>query len=443
MPSQVSKLLSRWSGDFAALFEVSTSTEAPPSSTLIVFTSRYPFSGSEMFIGHELPYLNGSFRVLFAPRSRSHSTQIALRRVVAPERLGLLGALQTCRACGRLILLFAEDVFASVSRPARQGQFLSRLRHIVRRFGAAALLVPAAVRIENTSLCDSERVLYAYWGDAWALALSATSVRYVLRVGGYDIYPQQDRGSWVPGQIALLRHCSAVIAPSEAAARFLADSYPGARGKIHALPRGVPEQRTRNPIPSDGMLRIASLSSINPGKRLDLVAGAVAHIAATSSVRVKWVHLGSGTLADEEFVFDCIRNLGISEFVEMRGAIPFGPEGVFEVLRQESFSVGVNASVSEGLPTALTEFLSFGIPIVATDVGGNRELVEKSRGVLVPADCSVEQLAVALLRFADVGPSTDELRFAAATCQKEHFSVEKNSKARIALLRANAAPRRY
>lgn len=443
MPASTSRLSSRWSGVSATMFEVSTSTESPPSSALVVFTSRYPFSGSEMFIGHELPYLEGSFRVLFAPKSRSDSTQTAVRRTVAPDRLSLSGVFKTLRAWVKLMRLLPEDVFAAASRPARQGRLLPVLWQILRRFASAALLVSAAVRIESTQLGESERVLYAYWGDAWALALSAINARFVLRVGGYDIYPEQNRGAWVPSQIALMRLCSAVIAPSEAAAHFLAGHYPSATEKIFALPRGVPRQRTRNPIPIDGDLRIVSLSGINPGKRLELVAGAVAHIAESTNVRVKWVHLGGGAPADEAIVFDYIRVLGISELVEMRGAVPFGPEGVFEILRKEPFSVGVNTSVSEGLPTALTEFLSFGIPIVATDIDGNREVVQKSSGFLVPADCSAEQLAVALLRFSDVGSLIDTLRSAAVTCQKEHYCVQKNSKARIELLRAHAIHRSH
>ena len=43
------------------------------------------------------------------------------------------------------------------------------------------------------------------------------------------------------------------------------------------------------------------------------------------------------------------------------------------------------ASLHEGRPVALMEALALGLPVVATDVGGNREVVEPGReGTLVP-----------------------------------------------------------
>ncbi|MBC8876213.1 MAG: glycosyltransferase family 4 protein [Planctomycetes bacterium] len=48
--------------------------------------------------------------------------------------------------------------------------------------------------------------------------------------------------------------------------------------------------------------------------------------------------------------------------------------------------VGVLSSSSEGLSNALIEYASVGVPTVATDVGGNSEVVEEGRtGFLVPA----------------------------------------------------------
>ena len=48
-------------------------------------------------------------------------------------------------------------------------------------------------------------------------------------------------------------------------------------------------------------------------------------------------------------------------------------------------SIGVLCSLSEGLPHALVEFMAAGRPVVATDVGGTRHLLEDGRsGRLVP-----------------------------------------------------------
>ena len=49
------------------------------------------------------------------------------------------------------------------------------------------------------------------------------------------------------------------------------------------------------------------------------------------------------------------------------------------------FDVGVLSSTSEGFSNSLVEYAAAGIPTVATDVGGNREIVEDGvTGYLVP-----------------------------------------------------------
>jgi glycosyltransferase involved in cell wall biosynthesis len=58
----------------------------------------------------------------------------------------------------------------------------------------------------------------------------------------------------------------------------------------------------------------------------------------------------------------------------------------------------VNPSYSEGLPTSVIEAASIGLPIIATDVGGTREIITTGKtGILVQAR-DVEQLAEELCR---------------------------------------------
>jgi glycosyltransferase involved in cell wall biosynthesis len=58
----------------------------------------------------------------------------------------------------------------------------------------------------------------------------------------------------------------------------------------------------------------------------------------------------------------------------------------------------VLSSISEGLSLTLLEAMAAGLPVVATDVGGNREVVVPGEtGILVPAK-SPNELAAAMLR---------------------------------------------
>jgi glycosyltransferase involved in cell wall biosynthesis len=62
-----------------------------------------------------------------------------------------------------------------------------------------------------------------------------------------------------------------------------------------------------------------------------------------------------------------------------------------------SCDIGVLPSKAEGLPNAILEYMAAGLPVVASRVGGNSELIQDGvTGLLVPAQDS-EALAKALL----------------------------------------------
>jgi len=49
-----------------------------------------------------------------------------------------------------------------------------------------------------------------------------------------------------------------------------------------------------------------------------------------------------------------------------------------------AFDVAVLPSLSEGFSNSILEYMAMGLPVVATDVGGNREALEEGAGILVP-----------------------------------------------------------
>ncbi|NJK95527.1 MAG: glycosyltransferase [Bacteroidales bacterium] len=48
----------------------------------------------------------------------------------------------------------------------------------------------------------------------------------------------------------------------------------------------------------------------------------------------------------------------------------------------------LNTSLSEGVPVSVMEALSFGLPVIATDVGGTGELINDEVGMLINPEIS-------------------------------------------------------
>jgi glycosyltransferase involved in cell wall biosynthesis len=84
--------------------------------------------------------------------------------------------------------------------------------------------------------------------------------------------------------------------------------------------------------------------------------------------------------------------------VEFLGPLAYGEELFARYREADAF---VLPSPSEGTPRVLVEAMMFGLPLVASRVGGIPDLVrEGENGLLVPPG-DAEALAAALLRLAD------------------------------------------
>lgn len=126
----------------------------------------------------------------------------------------------------------------------------------------------------------------------------------------------------------------------------------------------------------------------------------------------------AGSGPDHEQLQRIINNHDLSEKIYLLGAINF----VAELL--ETADCYVNSSRWEGLPLTLIEAISHSLPIVATDVGGNSEVViDGETGFLVTQDSAV-QLSQKLLAL-EVDPKLRErMSQSAYKLYKAEFTIE-------------------
>jgi glycosyltransferase involved in cell wall biosynthesis len=68
------------------------------------------------------------------------------------------------------------------------------------------------------------------------------------------------------------------------------------------------------------------------------------------------------------------------------------------------FDIGVVPSDSEGFPNVILEYMALSVPVVATDVGGNTELIQQGdNGLLVPPNNAVALASAIETLFDDHG----------------------------------------
>jgi glycosyltransferase involved in cell wall biosynthesis len=123
---------------------------------------------------------------------------------------------------------------------------------------------------------------------------------------------------------------------------------------------------------------IVSIGRLVPWKGLEQLIEAMPLIREKVS-DVRLVIIGDGP--ELARLKDAVRRLHLEDCVQLAGQLPFSQ--TFDYLR--AVSVLVLNSSYEGLSHVLLEAMAAGVPIVATDVCGNGEVVEHRRsGLLVP-----------------------------------------------------------
>jgi sugar transferase (PEP-CTERM/EpsH1 system associated) len=108
--------------------------------------------------------------------------------------------------------------------------------------------------------------------------------------------------------------------------------------------------------------------------------------------RVRLVMVGEGPLRER------VRALLAEAGLEQYAWLPGRRDDVARIMR--SFDLFVLPSLAEGISNTILEAMATGLPVLATAVGGNRELVrEGETGTLVPRD-DPERMALALRDYA-------------------------------------------
>ncbi|ENO78165.1 sugar transferase [Thauera sp. 63] len=184
---------------------------------------------------------------------------------------------------------------------------------------------------------------------------------------------------------------------------YLTDRVEIARGRVERICNGVDTQRFR---PAVQRASIAGSPFADPAAvvigtvgRLQTVKDQVSLVRAVAIARKQGVDgsalrlLIAGDGPQRAEVASEIRATGIADITWLAGERSDVPE----VMR--AIDVFALPSRAEGISNTILEAMASGLPVVATDVGGNAELVVAGQtGALVPAE-NPDAMAQALLRY--------------------------------------------
>jgi L-malate glycosyltransferase len=167
--------------------------------------------------------------------------------------------------------------------------------------------------------------------------------------------------------------------------------------------------------------RVVVVANLRPVKAVDMFIKAAAIVVKTLP-QVKFTIVGDGPLRGS--LEELAASLSLTGSVEFAGSI----SDVQSIL--STATIGVLTSSSEGFSNAILEYMCAGLPVVATDVGGNCESVSDGQtGYLVPPD-NPDALAETLIRllthpdeaarFGEAGRKRAETEFSLVAMIRNH-----------------------
>jgi glycosyltransferase involved in cell wall biosynthesis len=367
---------------------------------LVFLTKVFPFDKGEEFIEDEILMLSKEFeKVIIIATSTSDD---AVQTRTTPENFEIyrIKASEVKRKLpmsGMRLFPFSNfnGCMTDSERLAIKGSL--KKRAYLTYFIAKSNIVFEEVKkfLNKSDLLKCEKVVfYSYW--FYDTALAAIKLRdyfnvkekcAVSRAHGYDIYTYRNSMNYLPLREYLLKNINKVYTCSKNGRDYLNNLRPGYENKIKESYLGSQDNGIKS-ADEEHVFHIVSCCHISPVKRMDLLAKSLATLK-DSGLKLKWTHFGAGAGLEElkEYSKD---NL---DFMEVNFAGSIKNSELMNYYKKEPVDLFINTSSSEGLPVSIMEACSFGIPCIATDVGGTSEIVkDRETGLLIPADFKVEEL---------------------------------------------------
>lgn len=246
--------------------------------------------------------------------------------------------------------------------------------------------------LKDSSLDTEDTVLYSYWSMnilyACLLAKRKYGYHVVTRSHDGDVIEQPLTGNYSPLRRKMLEEVDVSFAISLFMKEYICENLE-AKSNVIISHIGTEDYGTRD-IEKDrkNQFVIVSCASVYPIKRIELIAET---LSVMKDYSIKWVHFGGGQ--DFEKLKQIAENIPQNVQVELRGSVSH--DTVMNYYKDNDVHVFVNVSTTEGIPVSVMEAMSFGIPAIATNVGGTSELVDDTCGLLLDKDLSVNDLAQA------------------------------------------------
>lgn len=386
--------------------------------SIYLFTNSYPYTKSvEVFVEEEMRIAaKEGYKIFVIPTNSDKE----IRQV--PDNVTILPCLMDTGLLRKILLLismpFRRNFWSMLGETGMSKKLPQGIKYLY-----GAYLTRQYIR----KTIKSPSILYSYWFSYTALGMAMArdcnsilqKCTMISRGHGYDIFADQ-RGIYIPHRRFTLSKIDSLYPVSDAGTSYISGQYPEFTSKIHTVRLGISPSSQPKREAKPETISFVSCSSVIKLKRVDLIYEMTrTYSEKHPNQKVSWTHFGDGPM------FNHIKQLCETRPKNMEVVLK-GFTNADEIRRTYSeigFDIFVNMSTTEGIPVSIMEALSAGIPAVATDVGGNGEIVCNDTGVIIQATPQYDDFESAVKRIIE---NHEELKKSTVEFFNRHYNAEKN-----------------
>lgn len=383
--------------------------------SLFLFVNHFPYSTQENFLEDELPFLAERFeRIIILPMSGEG------KKRQVPENCKVLPPLNFSKSRMKYLLngLFSFKSLWLVVKDFFKGKAYCSKNRFFNWISATCHynnIIHSNIVKGILNEIQPNDIMYSYWGtDLVKVALmNINKCKFVSRFhGAWDLWEESYDG-YFPFRSEVVKRIDSAIFISKKGAEYFKQKYPNCKTVV--CPLGSVDHGICPSKPNNNVIRVVSCSTVYPLKRVPLIFKSLLRI---TDFKIEWTHIGAGSHYDE--LKKMVNNTNHDNVdVTLTGAMSH--EEVMDYYKSHYFDVFVNLSTSEGVPVSIMEAMSFGIPIVATDVGSTSEEVVATSGELISSNPSEEEVTTAIIKIIKNKENYNPRVF-----WNEHYNAETN-----------------
>lgn len=369
---------------------------------IILLTKQYPYADREQFLDAELKVFSKyGYRVEIVSLFVDHVLEGVCRKL--PENTYQSLTIDTSKQARfsllDLVNVFFSKVFYQEIKDLRKADNLSKYTFLrALKFWIKVNYIKRKIEKKYIDELKSEEkpIFYSYWLEEGASAVTLLKQKYgckaVSRVHGYDLYLERHFLNYLPFQKWMISNLAKVYSVSQKGKNYLVERY--GNEKIISVSRLGTEDYGVVSV-SEDCFKILSCSNLIPLKRVEIIAEAMNMLDDDT---IQWFHIGDGpSMRHVEEVLD----KSSKTKCELLGRMSH--DEIFEFYKEQNINLFVNVSSTEGVPVSIMEAMSFGIPIIATNVGGTSEIVMNNvNGFILTENLTAVNLVDAIKRYRNL-----------------------------------------